>query len=115
MVFSRDRAGFSQKAGIDIEAPGRLTERSGNDLLSLATQQPIDKNLGAIRVRRRFDYRQIAAAAGAVSSLFECRKSLNRQPRFQKRQIGIIGETDHDGDSSFGQTFRKQALITAEI
>ena len=71
-VFRRDRAGFFQKAGIDIEAPGRLTERSGNYFLSLAAQQPIDENLGAVRVRRRFDDRQIAAAAGAVISLFEC-------------------------------------------
>src|SRR4029434_10823458 len=114
-VFSCDCAGFSQKTGIDIETPGRLTERPGNDFLSLAAQQPIDENLGAVRMRRRFDDRQIAAATGAVISLFECRKSLDRQSGFEKRKIRVIGETDHHGDSSFGQTFRELALIAAEI
>jgi len=56
-VFSRNGAGFFEKVGVDVEAPGRLTESFGNHLLSLAAQQPIDENLGAIRVRRRFDDR----------------------------------------------------------
>src|SRR5262245_37617859 len=115
MVFSRDRAGLPQKASVNIETPGRLTEGSGNDLLPVAAQQPIDENLSAIRVCRSFDYRQIAATPGAVISLFKRGKNLDRQPRFQKRHIGIIGKTDHEGDSTFGQAFRKQALITAEI
>ena len=114
-VFRRDRAGFFEKARIDIETPGRLTERPGNDLLSLAAQQPIDENFGAVRVRRRFDYRQVAAAACGKSSLFEYRKRLNRQTSFKKWRIGIVGVADHDGDASFGQTFRKQPLVAAEI
>ena len=73
-VFCRRSTGFSQPASIHIEAAGRLTERSRNDLLPFPSQQPIDKNLGSIRMRRRFNDRQIAAPAGAVSALFERRK-----------------------------------------
>src|SRR5262249_33603721 len=115
MVFSRDRAGLPQKASVNIETPGRLTEGSGNDLLPLAAQEPIDETLSTIRVCGTFDYRQIAATAGAVISLFKRRKNLDWQPRFQKRHIRVIRKTDHEGDSAFGQAFRKQALITAEI
>src|SRR5215510_13545464 len=78
MVFSRDRAGLPQKASIDIETAGCLTKSSGNDLLPFAAQQPIGENLGAIRVCRSFDYRQIAVTAGAVISLFNSRKRLDR-------------------------------------
>src|SRR5262249_6418862 len=78
MLFSRDRAGLPQKASVDIEAPGRLSKGSGNDLLPFTAQQPIDENLCAIRMCRSVDYRQIAAAAGAVISLFNGRERLDR-------------------------------------
>ena len=114
IYLGRDHAGFAQPLGIDIQAPGRLAQRFGDDLLPFAGQQPVDENFRRIGMGRGFDDRQVAAAAGTVSAFFQCRHRFDRQASFDERQQAIRGQTDHDRHVALGEILAEQPLIAAE-